>query len=178
VFCQIGGASGNGFLSKMQRRKAHAELQEIGTFDKGVFTWVDAEGKKHNQDSAEAVAERAWNGKTVYPEPRYNDIIVMNPDNFHWIDQPESPGVAVKWLGTFTERETRVGFVRVDSGSTFIAGLAGVDELLYVIKGALTIDGKTYGAETGIGLEPHEGPIEMLATEDCELLRIHGPRFS
>jgi quercetin dioxygenase-like cupin family protein len=177
VLCQIGGASGNGFLSKMQRRKAHAELKEVGSFDKGVYTWIDAEGNRHNQDSAEAVAEQAMNGKMVYPEPRYSDIIVMNPENYHWVKQPDMPGVALKWLGSFTERETKIGFVRIDASAMFKAGLCDVVELLYVIKGAVSIKGKLCGVETGIGLEPHEGPIEITATEPCELLRILGPRF-
>jgi quercetin dioxygenase-like cupin family protein len=177
VLCQLGGASGNGFLSKMQRRKAHAELKEAGTFDKGVYTWVDAEGNKHNQDSSEAVSERAMNGKITYPEPRYNDIIVMNPANYKWVDAPGAPGVALKWLGTFTERESRIGFVRIDAGATFEAGSLDVDELFYVTQGSVTVDGKICAVETGIGLEPHEGPVKMKATETCELLHITGPRF-
>jgi hypothetical protein len=165
VLCQIGGASGNGFLSKMQRRKAHAELKELGTFDKGVYTWVDAEGNKHNQDSAEAISERAMNGKIVYPQPRYDDIIVMNPESYEWVEKAGAPGVALKWLGTFTERETRVGFVRIETGAVFEAGSLDVNELFYVTKGAVQIDGKVCRVETGIGLEPHERPVKMTATE-------------
>jgi hypothetical protein len=137
VLCQLGGSSGNGFLSKMQRRNAFEELGKKGAFHKGVYTWIDESGVKHNQDSSEAVSEHALGGKLKYPQPRYNDIILMNPASFDWVEKANSPGVAHKWLGTFTERETRVGFIRVDQGATFNGGMQDTTELLFLAKGSV-----------------------------------------
>ena len=156
MLCQIGGASGNGFLSKMQRRNAHDELLKKGTFHKGVFTWIDENGQKHNQDSSEAVSEQAVGGKLVYPDPRYNDIILMDPNAYAWVDSRHEPGVARKWLGTFTERETRIGFIRIEKGATFNAGMIDRSELLFLSKGTVTCRNKSYPLHSAFAFEEHE----------------------
>jgi hypothetical protein len=177
VLCQIGGASGNGFLSKAQRRKAHAELAERGSFEKGVYSWIDAQGNKHNQDSAEAVYEQAVGGKSVYPAPRYADIIVMDPENFAWMPLASHPGVAMKWLGTFTERETRVGFIRIDEGASYPAGSFDGVQLCFLVEGQIQLGGKTHPKHTAFGFEPNEGPITLTAKQNALFLTIIGPKF-
>jgi hypothetical protein len=177
VLCQLGGASCNGFLSKAQRRKAHAELKEKGVFEKGVYTWVDKNGVKHNKDSAEAESEHAVQREIIYPKPRYNDIVVMDPANFDWVEQPEKKGVSLKNLGTFTERESSIGFIKLAPGAEYTAGGVGVADLFYVVRGTLAHDGRAYGPETGIGLEAGEDPTSFSAVEEVELLHIRGPRF-
>lgn len=176
MLCQLGGASGNGFLSKMQRRQAHDELLKKGTFHKGVFTYVDENGQKHNQDSSEAVSEQALGGKLMYPKPRYNDIILMNPESFDWVESG-TPGVAQKWLGTFTERETRVGFIRIDKGATFNGGALDRKELLFLAKGSVNCHGRDFPRHSALSFDDHEGPIAVKANETSEFLYIHLPRF-
>jgi hypothetical protein len=177
VLCQIGGASGNGFLSKEQRRKAHDELEKRGTFHKGVYTWVDELGNKHNQDSAEAVYEQAVGGKSIYPEPRYSEIIVMNPDNFAWLPLEGSDGVEIKWLGTFTERETRVGFIRIREGASYSAGCFDSIQLCFLVTGEISLEGKSYGPHTAFGFEAKEGPVKLTAGQDALFFCITGPKF-
>jgi hypothetical protein len=177
LLCQLGGASGNGFLSKMQRRRAYEELKCKGTFDKGVYTYVDEKGVRHSQDSAEAVSERAIGGKSVYPPPRYNDIIVMNPNNFNWVEKAGSPGVSYKWLGTFTERETGVEFIRLDSGATLNAGLQDATELLFLAKGSVSCRQRSYRVHSAFSFDAGEGPVLISAAEPSEFLCIHLPKF-
>jgi hypothetical protein len=177
MLCQVGGASGNGFLSKMQRRNAHDELAKKGTFHKGVYTWYDESGQKHNQDSSEAVSEHAMGGKIIYPKPRYNDIILMNPDSYEWIETNEH-GIAQKWIGTFTERETRVGFYRVDEGATLNAGLLDVKELLFLAKGSVICNGQDFPKHSAFEFDAQEGPVAIKAKEPVEFLTIHLPKFS
>jgi hypothetical protein len=177
VLCQLGGASGHGFLSKQQRREAKAELEQRGSFDKGVYTWVDAQGQKHNQDSAEAVYEQAVGGKSVYPEPRYNDIIVMNPDAFAWLPQAGSSGVEVKWLGSFNERGTRCGFIRLREGARYDAGIFPGVQLMFLVTGKVAMDGKDYGRHTAFGFEAEEGPIPILGREEANFFCVIGPQF-
>ena len=177
MLCQLGGASGNGFLSKMQRKNAHDELAKKGTFSKGVYTWYDESGQKHNQDSSEAVSEHAMGGKILYPKPRYNDIILMNPESYDWVETNE-PGIAQKWLGTFTERESRVGFIRVDKGATFNAGLLDRKELLFLARGSVSCKGQDFPKHSAFAFEAHEGPISVKANEASEFLVIHLPKFS
>ncbi len=177
MLCQLGGASGNGFLSKIQRRNAHDELAKKGTFHKGVYTYIDENGQKHNQDSSEAVSEHAVGGKLIYPKPRYNDIILMNPESYEWVETPGTPGIARKWLGTFTERETRVGFIRIDKDVSYNAGMQDTTELLFLSRGAVTCRHKSFPRHSAFSFDKDEGPIPILATEPSEFLVIHLPKF-
>ena len=177
MLCQLGGSSGNGFLSKMQRYRAFEELGKKGTFHKGVYTYIDENGQKHNQDSSEAVSEHALGGKLVYPKPRYNDIILMNPEAFDWVESPSARGVAHKWLGTFTELESRVGFIRLDKGATFNGGMLDRKELLFLVKGLVACNGQNYGKHSAMSFDADEGPVAIKAVEPAEFLYIRLPRF-
>jgi hypothetical protein len=54
---QFGGASGSGYISAEQYEQATAELAKQGTFAKGVYTRLKADGGKINKDAYEAVWE-------------------------------------------------------------------------------------------------------------------------
>ena len=177
ALCQFGGASGRGFISTRQRENVMAEMMTKGSFANGVYTYFDENGGKHNQDAAEAVRERVLGHKVLYPVPRYNDIVVMNPAGFNWIEDPDVPGVAYKWLGTFTERGSSVGFIRVDRGAVFTGGLHNARELLFVMSGAMEGGGQAYPKWTAIGFEPLEGAVQFKAIEPTELWCIRLPRF-
>lgn len=175
---QFGGANGVGYLSKVQQKKAHAELQKKGTFtDKGTFDWTDGSGRKHRQDSFEAVFEQVTGRPLVYPEPRYADIVLMNPANYAWKPLAGAPGVAEKQLGVFTERETRIAMLRLDASATFEARAEDAPLVLFVARGSVRHDGHDYGVESAFGLEPGEGPEPLTAGAETELLSIRMPRF-
>src|SRR5262249_38726838 len=63
---QFGGASGSGFMSRAQVRRAQSELTKIGTFEGGVFHRTSGEGRK-NQDGFEALWEHVMGRKVHYP---------------------------------------------------------------------------------------------------------------
>ena len=118
VVLQFGGASLSGYMSTVQRRRGFNELKAKGTFSKGVYSWVDEGGRKHNQDAFEATWEHINGRKLVYPRPRYDGLIMMDPAAYAWVDDPQQPGLSRKPLGTFTEREIRVDFVRLAAGAS------------------------------------------------------------
>lgn len=176
MVCQFGGASGAGFMSVAQREAANDVLKQKGEFRDGVFTWYDAEGKKHNQDGFEACYEQATGKKMVYPKPRYEDFILMDPANYEW--QPDAtPGVWNKWLGTFTERNARLGLVRVEAGSTLPAGMQPSIELLFLARGRVSAGGKEYAPHAAFEFEANEGPVPVKALAETEFLRIVLPQF-
>lgn len=173
---QCGGASGNGFLSVAQREAANDVLKKKGEFKNGIFTYVDEHGHRRSQDGSEACFEQATGHKVSFAKPRYEDLIMMDPANYEWI--PDGRGVASKWLGTFTERNERFGFVRIDTDATFSAGTEPAIELMFVSKGRVAIDGKEYATHTAFEFEPREGPIAVKALgAQSELLRMILPRF-
>ena len=176
MVCQFGGASGCGYLSVAQREAANEALKQKGEFNNGVFTYFDEQGQRHNKDGFEACYEEATGSRLVYPKPRYDDVILMHPDNHAWVPEA-TQGVSTKWLGSFTERKTRIGFIRIEAGATFSAGEQPSIELLFLSKGLVSLNGREYGPHSAFEFLANEGPIPLKAAVQSELLRIVLPRF-
>lgn len=173
---QFGGASGAGFLSTPRREAANEALKAKGEFKNGMFTWVDENGQTQSQDGAAACYEEAMGRKMVLVQPRYDDIILMDPKGYDWIKSGQA-GVSTKRLGTFTERNINIGFVRVDAGSTFNTGTRDQIEVLFMSQGKVTIDGKTYGEKTAIELLPSDAPVDIKVDDDALFFTVTLPKF-
>ena len=173
---QFGGASGSGFLSTPQREAANKALEAKGQFKSGIFTWHDDKGQKHNMDGSAACYEEATGKKLAFAEPRYDDVIVMDPDSYTWV-KSGAPGVSKKPLGIFTERATKIGFIKVEAGATYNTGSRPSIEVLFMSKGNITVGGKTYGDKTGIELLPSDAPIDIKANEESLFFTVTLPRF-
>jgi hypothetical protein len=167
---QCGGASGGGYLSVAQREAVNAELAEIGTFEKGLYHYTDENGVEKTLDGSQAIFERAMGHRLEFAEPRYTDVIAMNPQAFAWLPQGDT-GVQEKWLGTFTERHLRIGFLRLDPGAVYQAGQQPSIEILFQIDGQVSAGGSKYGAQTGYEFLANEGPVPIEALETTEFFR-------
>jgi hypothetical protein len=174
---QLGGASCNGFMSPEERKRGFDDLLKKGTFEKGAYNWRDEKGQVHRQDSYEAVWEYIRQRKLVYPEPRYTTQVVVNPDKFVWLADPKQRGVSRKWLGTFTERQLHVSYLRVEPGEVLRVEKYPAPQILFVAKGAISLQGKTYGLHTAFGLEPGEH-AEFTGIEANELMYLQLPIFA
>jgi hypothetical protein len=172
LLCQFGGATGSGFMSERQYVAGHEALAGKGELAKGLFKYVDKDGKEHRQDAFEAMYEHAMGRKPVYPAPRYNDIVTMNPESFEWVADKSNPGVEHKLLGTFTERRTTISFIRLQSGATMNAGACAGPDLLFVSKGAVDCGGTRCPLYSAIGFEAQEGPVPLKAMEASEIFRM------
>jgi hypothetical protein len=173
---QFGGASGSGFLSTPRREAANEALKAKGEFKNGIFTWFDEKGQKHNMDGSAACFEEATGKKLVFAEPRYDDIVLMKPDAYSWVPS-DAPGVSTKLLGVFTERNVKIGFIKVEPGATYNTGSRSQIEVLFMGKGNITIDGKTYGDKTAIELLPTDAPVDIKANEESLLFTVTLPIF-
>lgn len=173
---QFGGASGFGYLSVAQREAVNRLLSEKGEFKKGMYIYTDEQGQQHTLDGSEAIFQHATGNKLEFATPRYEDVIAMNPDAYKWLPHHDA-GVQVKWLGTFTERNTKIGFLKLDKNATYHAGLHPSIEMLYVTKGCLSINDEVHGTATAIELLANEGPVEIKAAEPSEILCIVLPEF-
>ncbi|MER6976133.1 hypothetical protein [Streptomyces carpinensis] len=167
---QCGGASGAGYLSVAQREAVNAELAKAGEFKKGLYHYTDANGVSQTKDGSEAIFEHATGGKLEFATPRYTDVIAMNPEAYDW--QKDDSGVCEKWLGSFTERDLRIGFLRLDSGAVYQAGQFPSIEILFQINGRVSAGGEEYGPETGYEFLANEGPVPVEAVEPTEFLRV------
>ena len=176
MVAQFGGASGQGFLSAARREAANAALAKKGQFKDGIYTWADEKGVRHNMDGSEACYMEATGKKSVYAKPRYENFFIMDPAAYEWIPDG-APGVYTKWLGAFTERNTRLGLIRIDANGTFSAGLQDSIELLFLSKGTVSLNDRDYGPNSAFEFLANEGPIPIKAKETSELLCIVLPRF-
>jgi hypothetical protein len=168
---QCGGASGGGYLSAAEREATNAEMEKTGEFKKGMYHFMDANGVAQSLDGSQAIFERATGSKLEFATPRYTDVIAMNPAAYDWLPQGDK-GVSEKWLGSFTERNLRTGFLRLDAGAVYQAGQHPSIEILFQINGQVTAGGEKYGPETGYEFLANEGPVPVEAIEPTEFLRV------
>jgi len=173
---QFGGASGSGFLSTPDREAANTRLEAKGTFKDGIFTWVDDKGQKHNMDGSVACFEEATGRKLVFHPARYDDVVMMEPAAYDWMPTG-TPGAFTKNLGTFTERGTGIGMLKLDAGTTWNTGTRSQIEVLFMSAGSITVDGTTYGDKTGIELLPTDAPTDITAGAECTFLVVTMPKF-
>ena len=173
--CLFTGASGRAYITPQKRKAAIDEMSRLGKFERGVYTYIDEGGQKHNQDASEAVWERVTGRKLEYPSPRYAHPIAMMPEHFRWIDSRDEPGVAYKWLASFTERQMRVGFIRLQPGATWKAQPDFDPQILFVTAGAIKLAGKSYSLHTAFGFRPSDGVVSLQAEQETEALCVQFP---
>lgn len=177
IVLQSGGPSGLGFYSADQRVRATAKLRQSGgTFDNGLYSWVDDEGRPHGKPAGDVVWEEVF-GPTQLPARRYNDLILMNPASFGWVDDPSAEGVSHKSLGVFTERELRIGLVRVAAGAAWQVGTQPAPEVLFLTSGRVAHDDVEHAAMTAFGTSAEEPAQRLVAVEDAEFFYAKLPTF-
>jgi hypothetical protein len=175
---QFGGPSGCGYMSVRQRRQGAQELiDKGGQFEKGIYKWVDEQGNHHNQDAFEATWEQAMHTKMEYPAGRYDSLVMMNPANFDWVKDPDSKGVATKWLGTFTERAIKVGFIRLEPGADFMFGTEPAPEILFLKEGSIRHGDDIHEKLSAFGTTVADSPEPLTAVEESEFFYIKLPTF-
>jgi hypothetical protein len=173
---QSAGASGSGYMSFEQLYTTARDLLRKGRFVDGVFTWNDAEGKKHNVDGYQAVWEEVHGRKLVYPKPRYDVPVILNPDNFDWVPCADSPAVSIRELGHFHERGLAVAQLSLPAGATYsVTGRPG-RALLFVEEGSGTAAGEALHRHSAVRIERGE-TVRIDAAEPLILLQIRLPCF-
>jgi hypothetical protein len=100
----------------------------------------------------------------------------MMPEHFRWVDSSDEPGVAYKWLASFTERQMRVGFIRLQPGAAWTV-LPNFDpHILFITAGRLKLAGRSYPLHTAFAFRPEDGPVSLQAEEETEMLCIQFPK--
>lgn len=171
---QFGGASGSGYLSNTETRKAMEELKALGEFKDGVFRRREPLFGKKNADGNQAIWEHHHKRPLVFPKPRYARPIMMDPKNFSWIPVPGSPGTYEKLLGVFTERGTRAAQVKLDPG----ASCTGHGRSVYlVLRGEGTIGDTPMRALTTLFLDWNETAV-ITASAETEVMHFGLPNLA
>ncbi|MGH7865950.1 MAG: hypothetical protein ACREQB_13240 [Candidatus Binataceae bacterium] len=178
LLLQHGGAAGYGFMSYQQLTAGYEALRAKGEFENGAFSHRDADGRAHRKDGYEAVWEHVNGREVEYPPPRYDEPVIMNPANFKWVAAAGIEGFEVKHLGTFGERDLRVGFVRASRGAKYVSRDLDSPELIFVIEGALKLSGKPLGAQSAARLDAADNGTTVEAAEASEVFFVRLPAFS
>jgi hypothetical protein len=170
---QFGGASGSGYMTQEQMEASTAELKNNGRFEKGVYRRNDDVEGKRNVDGYQAVWENVNKRPMKYPEPRYNDPIMMNPAHFGWVPVEGTPGVYDKLMGVFTERRCQALFLKLDPQAKYRAH----GRCIYVVlNGAGQVAGEPYRRFTTVMCEEGDDP-SFSATADTQILVLGLPRL-
>lgn len=164
---QYGGASGDVFMTGDPRmREAIDRLKQRGSFADGIYTWSE-DGQRRNKDGYEAMWEEANGRPLAYVKPRYVEPVLIDPGAFTWVAASGERGISYKRLGTFGEREVRIGLIRWERGATHtIEGLRS-DELGYVIAGALRTGGTEIPTGAAFRVRPGQA-VTIEATSAAE----------
>lgn len=170
---QFGGPSGYGVMSVPRVQDGRAALAKTGVFENGVYTWYDAEGRKHNQDPYEAVWEFFNKKKIQYlSRPRYADVTVINPKAY--LPRTVQKGVKVYILGTFSEALTSLRLFEAEAGARLEFGHERQPTLLILRTGMLKGPARSYSGIAAFHLEPGERQ-SFEAEQVIELLEINLP---
>lgn len=167
---QFGGASGAGYLDQAELKRASEELKSKGRFESGHFIGPDGTRK----DGYEAIWEHV-NGRPLrYPQRRYTHPVFMRPANFTYKPVGGMKGVSRKLLGIFSERETRLEMVKLDSGARFTTGSDNAIVIVFVLEGSGSLGEAPYARHTALETTPGS-EVALAAEKQTEMIVITLP---
>lgn len=166
-------------MSERQTQQGVQTLQQHGRFEDGVFRRADATkpGERRNQDSYEAIWEAVNGRRLAYPEPRYDEPVLMRPQNFAWQAEPGEPGLAAKLLGIFSERRLELSMLRLAAGGKASLPPRGGTRLGFVLRGDGSAEERALRPLTAFALKPGCSPT-LTAASALELLLVGLPIFA
>ncbi|MDX6348968.1 MAG: hypothetical protein QOF84_3758 [Streptomyces sp.] len=133
-----------------------------------------AAGRGRGPDNKEAQAERRAPREVKFPRPRYNGVVISNPTRFNWLPVPGSPGVERKHIGTYTERQFWIEFIKIEAGAEWISTSEDARRLTVVLSGAGTVEDTEIGKLGAVEADPGE-KARYVATEELVLYTVGLP---
>lgn len=167
---QFGGASGYGFMSIERRRRARKELSETGRFDGNYY--YRADGKR--EWGLNTIWEHVYGDRLRYPKPRYQNVIIADPQRFNWLPVPEADHVERKHLGTFTERGVWIEMIRLQAGTRWSSTESKGRRLIVVLSGSGHCWRTPIGRLSALQVERDEA-LHLSAEVDAELFVVGLP---
>ena len=117
-------------------------LAEGGVFENGVYRRTMEDGRQVNQDGFEAVWEACAGKPVSYEAPRYGEPVIIKPEGFRWVADPNRPGLDIKRLGTFNEYCTSLAQWRLSSNTVLPGEKLAAPEFRFVLRGDVKYGGK------------------------------------
>ncbi|MFB7493261.1 hypothetical protein ACFC09_00905 [Streptomyces sp. NPDC056161] len=167
---QFGGASGYGFMSIEQRRRARQEMARTGRFDGNYYYFAD--GRK--QWGLNAIWEHVHGERLRYPKPRYKSAVVVDPRRFNRLPVPDAPRVDRRFLGSYSERGMWMEMIRAAAGARWTSRQPLGRRLIVTLSGTGTCGTTPYGRLTAIQVEADE-TLDIAADTETELFVVGLP---
>jgi hypothetical protein len=179
LLLQLGGPTAQGFMSRRQVRGSQEEMTAKGAiFEAGICTTYDETGKKHNQDSYEAVWEYVHGRTIAYPKPQYDAPVVFRPDRFKWYAVAGSTDVFTRNYGVFNEKGLVIAGQRLKAGAESVIEGCDREQLFFCLEGEGSVDASTgYRQWTSIALAPGESAT-LHAESDSEFFIVKIPDYA
>jgi hypothetical protein len=176
---QFQGPCGEHFMSNEEANETYQKLlAQGGTFQGGFYTARKPDGGKINKDSSAAIYEEFVGKKLVLPEPRYRTPIMMMPDAFRWMPSRKHAGLDTKHLGTFSEVQTGVGFLRLHQGARIPSQIQENAEIRYVISGSVDFRGKRWDEDSYFFIPAGASVGDLVASETAVMFTISLPMLA
>ena len=166
LLLQSGGVSGNGYMSDRQLRSAVSALEARGSFKDGAYTWLDEQGKKHNQDGYEAAWEFVRDQPINYSKPLYDQPVIWRAERFAW-EPTGQAGVSIRRFGEFTGKRLSIAQLRLESGAACVVSADERETLLYCISGQAGMGSETLRPISALRLLRGE-QVTLVATVPTE----------
>jgi hypothetical protein len=167
---QFGGASGCGFMSIEQRRKARQELARTGRFDGNLYHRPD--GKV--EWGLNVIWEHVYGERLKYPKPRYKNVITVDPKRFNWLPVPGTDHVQSRYLGSFSERGAWIEMIRLRPEARWLSTEPRGRRLIVVLSGRGTSGSTPVERLTALQVEREE-TLDLSADVETELFVIGLP---
>lgn len=116
----------------------------------------------------DGVAPRRARQEVRFPRPRYQSVLIMDPEHFNWLPVPGVDGVERKYFGSFTERAFWIEQVKVDAGAAWVSTADVGRRLIVVLSGEATVDDTKIGRLAALQVEAGE-QLRVHATEETVL---------
>ncbi|WP_371551966.1 hypothetical protein OG266_40780 [Streptomyces sp. NBC_00554] len=131
-------------------------------------------GRGRGPDNKEAQAEQRAVREQRFPKPRYNGVVISNPDHLNWLPLAGWPGVKRKPVGTYTEREFWIEFLKIDAGAEWVSQSEDARRLTVVLSGAGTIEDTPVAKLGAVDAGPGD-KVRFAATEELILFTVGLP---
>jgi hypothetical protein len=138
---------GKRFVSKEKNDAAIDSLNQRGRFEGGIYRSTESSGVTIQRDSITAVWEEVYGEPLVYPQPRYSEPILMDPEAYAWTDP--GTGVQEKLLGRFSEGDLLIGMVRWDREAD-LRFPATRTQMLFSLEGVIEAEGSEWHAHSAL----------------------------
>ncbi len=126
-------------------------------------------GRGRGPASARPAGERQRERRDIkFPRPRYQSVLIMNPDRFNWLPVSGVDGVQRKFFGSFSERAFWIEQVRIDAGTQWTSTVDAGRRLIVALSGAATVDDTKIDRLAALQVEAGE-ELNVDVTEDMVL---------